>query len=141
MNAAVTAKEVISADISALALETVKRNAALNGFDNIKTVQADVFALLRDYKKAGEKFDLIVLDPPAFCKSAAEVKDAYRGYKDINIIAMKLVNEGGFLITCSCSHYMTLPLFEKCWRKRRKRAGKRRNASKSERRRPITRHF
>ena len=124
VNAAVTAKEVISADISALALETVKRNAALNGFDNIKTVQADVFALLRDYKKAGEKFDLIVLDPPAFCKSAAEVKDAYRGYKDINIIAMKLVNEGGFLITCSCSHYMTLPLFEKMLAEAAKESGK-----------------
>ena len=59
------------------------------------------------------KFDCIVLDPPAFCKSADEVKDAYRGYKDLNLLAMKLVRPGGYLVTCSCSHYMTFPLFEK----------------------------
>ena len=64
MNAATAATEVISADISALALQTVNRNAELNGFKNIKTVQADVFELLREYKKSGEKFDLIFLDPP-----------------------------------------------------------------------------
>ena len=67
MNAATAATEVISADISALALQTVKRNAELNGFKNIKTVHADVFELLREYKKSGEKFDLVILDPPAFC--------------------------------------------------------------------------
>lgn len=124
INAATTAKEVIAADISPLALDSVKRNAALNGFANIQTVQADVFTLLRDYKKAGEKFDLVILDPPAFCKSAAEVQDAYRGYKDINVLAMKLVQKGGFLITCSCSHYMTLPLFEKMLAEAAKGSGK-----------------
>ena len=124
MNAATAASEVIAADISALALATVKRNAELNGFQNVKTVQGDVFELLRDYKKAGEKFDLIVLDPPAFCKSAAEVKDAYRGYKDVNLTAMKLVKSGGYLISCSCSHYMTLPLFEKMLAEAAKESGR-----------------
>ena len=125
MNLAVKANEVIAADISPLALKTVERNAALNGFTNIKTVQADVFSLLREYKKAGEKFDLIVLDPPAFCKTAAEVKDACRGYKDINVTAMKLLNDGGILISCSCSHYMTAPLFEKMLSEAAKESGKR----------------
>ena len=124
MNLALTAKEVIAADVSLPALQTVERNAALNGFNNIKTVQADVFSLLREYKKAGEKFDLIVLDPPAFCKSAAEVKDACRGYKDINVAAMKLLKDGGYLISCSCSHYMTAPLFEKMLSEAAKESGR-----------------
>ena len=113
MNAALNAKEVTAVDISKLALDNVTRNAELNGFNNVKTLQGDVFEILRDYKKNNEKFDVVVLDPPAFCKSAAEVKDAYRGYKDINIIGMKIVKDGGFLVTSSCSHYMTFPLFEK----------------------------
>lgn len=124
MNLALTAKEVIAADVSLPALQTVERNAALNGFTNIKTVQADVFSLLREYKKAGEIFDLIVLDPPAFCKSAAEVKDACRGYKDINVAAMKLLKDGGYLISCSCSHYMTAPLFEKMLSEAAKESGR-----------------
>ncbi len=113
LNAALTAQKVYAADISAFALENVRRNAECNGISNIETVCGDVFTLLREYKAQGRKFDLVVLDPPAFCKSAAEVRDAYRGYKDINILGMKLVKNGGFLATCSCSHYMTLPLFEK----------------------------
>lgn len=124
MNAATAATEVISADISALALQTVKRNAELNGFKNVKTVQADVFELLREYKKSGEKFDLVILDPPAFCKSAAEIKDAYRGYKDVNLTAMKLVKSGGYLISCSCSHYMSQPLFEKMLAEAAKESGR-----------------
>lgn len=113
MNCALSADEVLSADISKTALENVERNASLNGFGNVKTVCGDVFELLRNYKSSGEKFDLVILDPPAFCKSASEVKDAYRGYKDINVLGMKLVKSGGYLISSSCSHYMTLPLFEK----------------------------
>ncbi|MCD7728730.1 MAG: class I SAM-dependent rRNA methyltransferase [Clostridia bacterium] len=113
MNAATVADEVISCDISELALQNVRDNARLNGFTNIKTQCGDVFEILRNYRKEGKKFDTVILDPPAFCKSANEVKDAYRGYKDINISAMKIVASGGFLITCSCSHYMTMPLFEK----------------------------
>ena len=113
LNAALTAKEVTAVDVSAFALENVRKNAQLNGFTNVKTEQADVFELLREKRKNGEKYDLVVLDPPAFCKSASEAKDAYRGYKDINILGIKLVQSGGYLATCSCSHYMTLPLFEK----------------------------
>lgn len=113
LNASQTAKKVTAVDISEVALQNVRRNAELNGIENLTTQCGDVFEVLRNYKKEGKKFGLVVLDPPAFCKSAAEVKDAYRGYKDINLIGMKLVEEGGFLVTCSCSHYMTMPLFEK----------------------------
>lgn len=113
LNAATVAKNVIAADISPLALANVQRNCNLNGFTNVTTQCGDVFELLREYKKSGKKFDVVVLDPPAFCKSAAEVKDAYLGYKDINILGMKIVKRGGFLISCSCSHYMSAPLFEK----------------------------
>lgn len=113
LNAATVAKEVTAVDISSFALENVRENAALNGFANIRTECADVFDALRRYREEGRKFDFVVLDPPAFCKSAAEVKDAQRGYRDVNVNAMKLVKKGGYLLTCSCSHYMTLPLFEK----------------------------
>lgn len=113
MNAATVAKSVTSADISELALANVRRNCELNGFKNVTTQCGDVFQLLRDYKSEGKKFDLVVLDPPAFCKSASQIQDAYRGYKDINIIGMKIVKSGGFLVSCSCSHYMSVPMFEK----------------------------
>lgn len=113
INSALTAKEVTSVDISRLALDNVERNAYLNGFDNIITVEGDVFEVLRGFKRENHRFDVVILDPPAFCKSANEVKDAYRGYKDINVLGLKLVEKGGFLVTASCSHYMTLPLFEK----------------------------
>lgn len=113
LNAAKSAKSVIACDISELALKNVSDNANLNGLTNIKTLCGDVFEVLRNFKKEKKTFDTVILDPPAFCKTADEVKDAYRGYKDINISAMKIVKSGGFLITCSCSHYMTLPLFEK----------------------------
>ena len=125
LNASVEAKEVTAVDVSEFALENVRRNAQLNGITNIKTEQADVFEFLREKKKAGEKYDLVVLDPPAFCKSASEVKDAYRGYKDINVLGMKLVEKGGYLATCSCSHYMTLPLFEKMLSEAAKESGRR----------------
>jgi 23S rRNA (cytosine1962-C5)-methyltransferase len=113
LNAAMVAKNVTACDISPLALKNVEDNAKLNGFKNITTLCGDVFEVLRNFKKEKKFFDTVILDPPAFCKTADEVKDAYRGYKDINISAMKIVKSGGFLITCSCSHYMTMPLFEK----------------------------
>ncbi len=113
MNAATVAKEVSAVDISRFALNNVEENAKLNGFDNVKTLCGDVFDVLRSLKNDGKKFGLVILDPPAFCKSASEVKDAYRGYKDINVLGLKLVEKGGFLISSSCSHYMTFPLFEK----------------------------
>lgn len=113
LNAATVAKSVTACDISELALKNVRDNAKLNGFENITTLCSDVFEVLRDFKKDKKQFDTVILDPPAFCKTADEVKDAYRGYKDINLTAMKIVKSGGFLITCSCSHYMTTVLFEK----------------------------
>ncbi len=114
--AAAGAKSVVALDISRKALDDVSENAKLNGFDNIKTVCGDVFEVLRGYREEGKLFDVVVLDPPAFCKSAAEIKDAYRGYKDINILGMKTVRSGGFLATASCSHYMSRELFEKMLR-------------------------
>ena len=125
LNAALTADEVTAVDVSELALENVQKNAALNNLTNIKTEKADVFEYLRVQKAKDEKYDLIVLDPPAFCKSASEVKDAYRGYKDVNLTAMKLVKSGGYLATCSCSHYMTFPLFERMLAEAAKESGKR----------------
>lgn len=113
LNAATVADKVTACDISELALKNVKDNAELNGFKNIDTLCGDVFQILRDFRKQKRLFDTVILDPPAFCKTADEVKDAYRGYKDINLTAMKIVKSGGYLITCSCSHYMTFPLFEK----------------------------
>ncbi len=113
LNAATVADRVVACDISPLALKNVRDNAALNGFTNIETMCGDVFEVLRNFRREKRHFDTVILDPPAFCKTADEVKDAYRGYKDINLTAMKIVKSGGFLITCSCSHYMTTSLFEK----------------------------
>lgn len=113
LNAAKVAKKVIACDISPRALTNVADNAKLNGFENIETLQGDVFEILRNFRREKRQFATVILDPPAFCKTADELKDAYRGYKDINLTAMKIVKSGGFLITCSCSHYMTLPLFSK----------------------------
>lgn len=113
LNAAKMAKHVTACDISPLALKNVRDNADLNAFKNIDTLCGDVFEVLRTFRQQKKKFDVVILDPPAFCKSADQLKDAYRGYRDINSTAMKIVASGGFLITCSCSHYMTMPLFEK----------------------------
>lgn len=125
LNAAVAgAENVISLDISQFALDNVQENACLNNIKNITTMQGDVFEVLRQFKRDGKTFDTIVLDPPAFCKSASEVKNAYKGYKDINILGMKLVKNGGFLISSSCSHYMTLPLFQNMLADAAKESGK-----------------
>ena len=124
LNCATVAKHVTACDISQAALDNVMRNARLNVLENIDTVCGDAFELLRFFRRSGRKFDLVILDPPAFCKSAAEVKDAYRGYKDINLQGMKLVESGGFLITCSCSHYMTATLFERMLAEAAKESGR-----------------
>ena len=104
------AKEVTAIDISKTAIELVEKNARLNAL-KINTRDADVFDALREYRKSGEKFGVIVLDPPAFTKTADTVKAGYKGYKDINANALKLVEKGGYLVTCSCSQHLTLPLF------------------------------
>ena len=104
------ASEVVAVDISQKAIDLVEQNAKLNGLD-IKCVTADVFEYLRQCRENGENFDVIVLDPPAFTKTVDTVKEGYRGYKDINKKALKLVKNGGYLITCSCSQHLTLNLF------------------------------
>ncbi len=104
------AKEVTAVDISQKAIDLVKKNAELNGF-KVNTETADVFELLRKYRKEKKKFGVVVLDPPAFTKSVNTVKAGYQGYKDINISGLKLVEKGGYLITCSCSQHLTLNLF------------------------------
>lgn len=124
LNAATVAQSVTACDISELALQNVRDNAKLNGFKNIQTLHGDVFEVLRTFRKEKRQFDTVILDPPAFCKTADEVKDAYRGYKDINLTAMKIVKSGGFLITCSCSHYMTANLFEKMLAEAAKESGR-----------------
>ncbi|MBR2056972.1 MAG: class I SAM-dependent rRNA methyltransferase [Clostridia bacterium] len=125
LNCATVAKSVTAVDVSRTALDSVEENASLNNLTNVRTLQGDVFEVLRNYRKENKVFDLVILDPPAFCKSASEVKDAYRGYKDINVLGMKLVRSGGFLISASCSHYMTLPLFETMLAESAKESGRR----------------
>lgn len=104
------AKEVTAVDISKNALNLAKQNAALNGLD-ITTQEGDVFEVLRKYRKDGKKFGIVILDPPAFTKSADTVKSAIAGYKDINMQGLKLVEQGGYLITCSCSQHITVQTF------------------------------
>ncbi len=124
LNAATVAESVTACDISELALKNVRDNAALNGFNNIKTLCGDVFEVLRNFRKEKRQFDTVILDPPAFCKTADEVKDACRGYKDINLTTMKIVKSGGFLLTCSCSHYMSPQLFEKTLQEAARESGR-----------------
>ena len=113
LNAAIAgAKEVTGVDASELAVEQAAKNAALNGVqDRAEFICRDVFELLPELEKQGEKYDVVILDPPAFTKSRNSVKNAIKGYREINLRAMKLVKDGGFLATCSCSHFMTYELF------------------------------
>ena len=105
------AKDITSVDISDFALDYVRQNANLNGFNNIKTVKADVFETLREFRKEHKKYGVVILDPPAFTKTADTVKDAIKGYKDINISGLKLVEHGGYLMTCSCSQHLSVQTF------------------------------
>ena len=108
------AREVLGVDASQLGVDQATRNAQLNGMeDRVRFECHDVFDLLPDLEKRGEKFNLVILDPPAFTKSRASVKKAVTGYREINLRGMKLVRDGGYLATCSCSHFMTPELFAK----------------------------
>ena len=106
------AKEVLGVDASELGVHQAEKNAALNRLsDRVKFLCADVFDLLPKLEAEGEKYDLVILDPPAFTKSRNSVKNAIKGYREINLRGMKLVKDGGYLATCSCSHFMTYELF------------------------------
>lgn len=108
------AKSVLGIDASESGIEQAEKNAELNGLSDIVSFTcADVFEKLPELEKAGEKYDLVILDPPAFTKSRNSVKNAIKGYREINLRGMKLVRDGGYLATCSCSHFMTQELFAK----------------------------
>ena len=108
------ASEVLGVDASQLGVDQATRNAELNGMsDRVRFECHDVFELLPALEKQGERFDLVILDPPAFTKSRASVKKAVTGYREINLRGIKLVKNGGYLATCSCSHFMTPELFTK----------------------------
>lgn len=113
LSAAMVAEKVIGIDASNSAIEMAKENSKLNGFDNTEFLIYDIFDYLKEMEEKKEKFDVIILDPPAFTKSKNSVKNASKGYREINYRAMKLLNHGGFLITCSCSEYMPRDLFMK----------------------------
>jgi 23S rRNA (cytosine1962-C5)-methyltransferase len=111
------AKEVTGVDASQLAVDQATANAALNGLsDSVKFICEDVFDLLPKLEEKGEKYDVVILDPPAFTKSRRTIDHAYNGYKKINMKAMKLLGRGGYLITCSCSRFMETDNFEKMLR-------------------------
>lgn len=106
------AAEVTGVDASELGVEQAKKNALLNHLEErVKFICADVFDLLPQLEKAGEKFDVVILDPPAFTKSRNSIKNAIKGYREINLRALKLIKDGGYLATCSCSHFMSHELF------------------------------
>ena len=113
LSAAKVAKQVIGIDASDLAIEQAKQNSELNGYKNTDFIVSDVFDYLIKAEEDGEKFDVVILDPPAFTKSKNSVKNASKGYKEINYRAMKILNNGGILVTCSCSEYMPKDLFMK----------------------------
>lgn len=120
------AKEVLGVDASQLAVDQATENAALNNLqDTVRFQCADVFELLPELEAKGEKFDVVILDPPAFTKSRNSIKNAVKGYREINVRGLKLVRDGGFLVTCSCSHFMDPDLFAKTIREAANGAHKR----------------
>lgn len=108
------ASSVLGVDASELGVAQARENAQLNGLsDKVKFICADVFDLLPQLEAEGESFDVVILDPPAFTKSRASIKNAVKGYREINMRGLKLVKDGGYLATCSCSHFMDPDLFAK----------------------------
>ena len=104
-------ERVTGIDISEEAIEGARRNAKANEATNVEFRAMNVFDALRDFESAGERFDTVILDPPAFAKNRAAVKSAVRGYKEINLRALKLLNANGVLVTCSCSYHMQQEMF------------------------------
>lgn len=127
LNAGVNgARRVLGIDASDLAIHQAMFNARMNDMQGIvQFACGDVFDLLPDFEKKGKQFDVVILDPPAFTKSRNSVKNAVKGYREINLRALKLVKDGGYLATCSCSHFMTYELFAKTIAEAAKSAHKR----------------
>ena len=120
------ARRVLGIDASDLAIHQAMFNARMNDLQGIVNFACgDVFDLLPDFEKKGKQFDVVILDPPAFTKSRNSVKNAVKGYREINMRALKLVKDGGYLATCSCSHFMTYELFTETIRQAAKSAHKR----------------
>ena len=106
------AKEVLGVDVSETGVAQARENARLNQLeDRVHFQCADVFDLLPKLEQEKEQFDVVILDPPAFTKSKASVKNATKGYREINLRGMRLVKDMGYFVTCSCSHFMTYELF------------------------------
>lgn len=119
------AQSVEAVDVSAEALDKVRRNAALNGVqDTIRTTCANVFDLARAYAAQKRQYGLVICDPPAFAKSKSALDGAWRGYKELNLRCMQLVRPGGILLSCSCSQFMTPELFLKMLREAAADAGR-----------------
>ena len=104
-------ESVLGLDISEPAVESAMRNALLNEASNVEFRAANVFDALREMEASGESFDTVVLDPPAFAKNRKSIEAAARGYKEINLRALKLLNKGGVLVTCTCSYHMSEEMF------------------------------
>ncbi len=122
----VGADYVLGIDASELGIEQARENARRNNLENrVRFECADVFELLPKLEKAGERYDVVILDPPAFTKSRQATKNAIKGYREINLRGMKLVKNGGYLATCSCSHFMDAELFAKTIREAARGAHKR----------------
>src|ERR1041384_8152453 len=111
LHLAKSCESVAGIDISEEAIASAQRNAQLNHATNVEFKTANVFDALREMEAAGERFDTIVLDPPAFTKSRATIKSGARGYKEINLRALKLLNPGGVLVTCTCSYHLSEEMF------------------------------
>lgn len=108
------ATSVLGVDASQLAVEQAKKNAVLNDMqERVRFQCADVFELLPELEAQGEQYDVVILDPPAFTKSRNSIKNAVKGYREINLRGLRLVRDGGYLVTCSCSHFMDPELFAK----------------------------
>lgn len=116
LHAARRADSVEAVDASGPALEVAKSNAELNGLENMIFTRANAFDLLRERSDSGERYDAVILDPPAFAKSKREVRKAARAYKEINLRAMKLLSPGGILVTCSCSYHFSRELMQETLR-------------------------
>ena len=111
------AKRVEAVDVSETALELVRKNGERNRVgDRVETTCANVFDLVKQYCQEGRRYDVVICDPPAFAKNKQSLEPAYRGYKELNLRCMHLCSRGGILLTCSCSQFMTQPLFEKMLR-------------------------